>query len=304
MVFPGQGSQAVGMQADLATAFPVVAEVYAEASDVLDYDLWHLIQEGPAEKLAQTTVTQPAMLAAGYAAHRVWQVAGGDEPSAMAGHSLGEYTALVAAGAVSFADAMRVVIQRSRLMRDAVPPGVGGMAAILGLDDADVIEICARASTIGVAQAVNFNSPGQVVVAGNKEAIDEVLVLAKDAGARRAIMLPVSVPAHSSLMTSAGEGLRKALAEAEFGTPRVNVVAATDGQVYVDADDIRERLALQVYAPVQWVQTVNALVQGGATRMIECGPGKVLAGLCRRIDKATPVAFIDNNDSLQKALQP
>ena len=301
-VFPGQGSQFVGMQADLATEFPVVGETYAEASDVLGYDLWALVQDGPAGKLAETVVTQPAMLTAGTAAYRVWQAAGGAAPQQVAGHSLGEYTALVAAQSISFAEAMRLVIRRAQLMQDAVPAGVGAMAAVLGLDDEAVIAACEAASSVGVAQAVNFNSPGQVVIAGHKEAIDEAIEYCQAAGARRALLLPVSVPSHSSLMVTAGEALQEALDAAEITTPVITVVAATDGKAYTDADDIRSRLSRQVYGPVQWVATVNAIIEGGASTIIECGPGKVLAGLCRRINKGIPASFIDSSDSLQKSL--
>lgn len=303
MVFPGQGSQSVGMQADLAAEYPVVQQTYAEASEILEYDLWSLVQTGPAEKLAATEITQPAMLTAGTAAFRVWRAAGGAAPDQVAGHSLGEYSALVAAESVTFADAMKVVIRRSQLMQEAVPAGVGAMAAILGLDDAAVIAACAEASVIGIAEPVNFNSPGQVVIAGHNEAIDKAIELAEAAGARRALKLPVSVPSHSSLMIGAGEALQEALAAAVFTTPTIKVVAATDGGTYVDADDIRSRLSKQVYGPVQWVATINAIIEGGATTIIECGPGKVLAGLCRRINKSIPARFIDSNDSLQKSLQ-
>lgn len=302
MVFPGQGSQSVGMQAALASVFPVVAEVYAEASEVLGYDLWQLVQDGPAEKLGRTTVTQPAMLAAGFAAYRVWQEAGGSVPTQMAGHSLGEYTALAASGAVSFADAMRVVMRRSQLMQDAVPEGDGAMAAILGLDDAAVIRVCEEASMIGVAEPVNFNSPGQVVIAGHKEAIGRAIVHAKEAGARRAIMLPVGVPSHSSLMIKAGEALSGALAEADFKVPDVTVLAASDAIAYSDPEDIRNRLKHQVFGPVRWVQSVEAMAANGATSIIECGPGKVLAALCRRIDKSLSVGVIDSPEGLEKAL--
>ncbi len=302
MVFPGQGSQSVGMQADLAAAFPVVQQTYEEASEVLKYDLWALVQDGPAEKLAATTVTQPAMLTAGVAAYRAWLAAGGSIPQQFAGHSLGEYTALVAAESVSFKDAMTVVIRRAQLMQDAVPAGVGAMAAIIGLDDAGVIAACDESSSIGIAEPVNFNSPGQVVIAGHKEAIDSAIARCKTAGARMAMMLPVSVPSHSSLMIGAGEALQEALAAARFTTPAITVLAATDGKAYTDSDDIRARLSRQVYSPVQWVATVNAMISGGATSFVECGPGKVLAGLCRRIDKSIPVSFVDTNDSLQKAL--
>jgi len=302
MVFPGQGSQSVGMQAELAGAYPVVLRTYEEASSILGYDLWALVQEGPAEKLGQTIFTQPAMLTAGVAAFRVWLAAGGEEPQQVAGHSLGEYSALVAAQAVSFADALSVVIQRSQLMQDAVPDGVGGMAAILGLDDETIIRVCDEASLIGVAEPVNFNSPGQVVIAGHREAIDRAVEQAKEAGARRAITLPVSVPSHSSLMIGAGEALSEALAAAEFVAPKLTVVAATDSRPYTDGDNIRDRLARQVYGPVQWVKTINTMIDDGASSIIECGPGKVLAGLCRRINKSIPTTFIDSIDSLRKSL--
>jgi [acyl-carrier-protein] S-malonyltransferase len=292
------------MQADLAGEYGLVQEVYAEASDVLGYDLWQLVQDGPAEKLAQTVITQPAMLTAGYAAWRIWQESGGANPSHMAGHSLGEYTALLCAGAVSFGDALRVVKKRSELMQAAVPVGVGAMAAIIGLDDEAVQAACAAATDIGVAEAVNFNSPGQVVIAGHKAAVDHAIVQAEAAGARRAILLPVSVPSHSSLMVSAGEELVAALAEADFSAGEIPVINATDATPYRDPGDMRERLATQVSRPVQWVATINAMLDAGATSIVECGPGKVLAGLIRRINRGTGVATIDSLAGLQKALQP
>jgi [acyl-carrier-protein] S-malonyltransferase len=302
MVFPGQGSQSVGMQADLAAEFPVVKETYDEASEVLGYDLWALVQGGPAEKLSETIVTQPAMLTAGTAAYRVWQAAGGATPSQVAGHSLGEYSALVAAESMSFNDALVVVIRRAQLSQEAVPAGVGAIAAIIGLDDDAVIRVCDEASSIGVAEPVNFNSPGQVVIAGHKDAVDNAIERCKAAGARMAVLLPMSVPSHSSLLIGAGEALREALAEATISTPAITVVAATDGKPYTDSDNIRARLSRQVYSPVHWVTTVNAMVAGGATSFIECGPGKVLAGLCKRINRKIPTSFIDSNESLQKSL--
>ena len=302
MVFPGQGSQSVGMQADLAAEFPVVKETYDEASELLGYDLWALVQGGPAEKLSETIVTQPAMLTAGIAAYRVWQAAGGATPSQLAGHSLGEYSALVAAESMSFNDAMVVVIRRAQLSQEAVPAGVGAIAAIIGLDDAAVIKVCDEASSIGVAEPVNFNSPVQVVIAGHKDAVDNAIERCKAAGARMAVLLPMSVPSHSSLLIGAGEALKEALAEATISTPAITVVAATDGKPYTDSDDIRSRLSRQVYSPVHWVTTVNAMIEGGATCIIECGPGKVLAGLCKRINRKMPISFIDSNDSLQKSL--
>lgn len=303
MVFPGQGSQSQGMQADLAPQFDVVGETYAEASGILGYDLWKLVQEGPAEKLGETTVTQPAMLTAGVAAYRAWQASGGKTPEQMAGHSLGEYTALVCSGAVSFGDAMHVVKRRSELMQDAVPVGIGAMAAVLGLDDAAICSLCDEASTIGIAEPVNFNSPGQVVIAGHARAVSQAVEYAKEHGARRAIVLPVSVPSHSSLMRPAGESLAETLNATKFRTPGIKVVSAATARPYTDGDDIRHKLSAQVYSPVLWVRTVQAMIDAGATRIVECGPGKVLAGLSRRIDKGTPVGFIDNLDSLQSALQ-
>jgi [acyl-carrier-protein] S-malonyltransferase len=303
MVFPGQGSQSMGMQADLAATYPFVQEIYAEASEILGYDLWQLVQSGPDEKLAETVVTQPAMLTAGYAAWRVWLEAGGSQPAQMAGHSLGEYTALVCAGAIGFADAVRTVKKRSELMQAAVPVGVGAMAAVIGLDDEAVLAVCEDASGIGVAEAVNFNSPGQVVIAGHKDAVNLAVQRAEEAGARMAIMLPVSVPSHSSLMIGAGEELARTLADVEFRTPGVSVINATDATPYSDADDIRQRLASQVYRPVHWAETVNAMLAAGATSVIECGPGKVLSGLVRRISRRTPVKPIDSMAGLEKALQ-
>ncbi len=304
MVFPGQGSQSQGMQADLAKHFDVVTETYAEAAELLGYDLWALVQSGPAEKLTETVVTQPAMLTAGVAAYRCWQAAGGEHISQMAGHSLGEYTALVCAGAVDFPDALRIVIRRSELMQEAVPVGIGAMAALLGLDDDVVVSLCDEASTIGIAEPVNFNSPGQVVIAGHASAVSQAVEYAKEHGARRAIVLPVSVPSHSSLMRDAGQSLAEILNETAFAAPEKTVISAASGLPYTDADNIRTTLSAQVYSPVLWVKTVQALIAGGAKQIIECGPGKVLAGLMRRIDRSIVIAHIDNHDGLQKALQP
>ena len=302
MVFPGQGSQSPGMQAGLASEFPQVRDTYGEASDVLGHDLWALVQDGSAEQLSETTTTQPAMLAAGVAAWRCWLAAGGRPATQMAGHSLGEYTALVCAGAVDFPDAVKVVKRRSELMQEAVPVGIGAMAAVLGLDDDKIRELCDEASTIGVAEPVNFNSPGQVVIAGHAEAVRQAVEFAREHGARRAIVLPVSVPSHSSLMQDAGASLSETLAATPFRRPEISVVGAASGEPYGDAEDIRTRLAAQVYSPVLWVRTVRAMIDAGAERFIECGPGKVLAGLIRRIDKSTPVAYIDDAESLGKAL--
>lgn len=303
MIFPGQGSQSPGMQADLAEVFPFVRETYGVASDILGYDLWQLVQEGPADRLSETVVTQPAMLTAGYVSWLAWQARGGAEPAQVAGHSLGEYTALVCAGALDFAAAVGIVKKRSELMQAAVPVGAGAMAAILGLDDDAVMEVCASASGSGTVEAVNFNSPGQVVIAGHKAAVEDAVERAQAAGAKRAIVLPVSVPSHSSLMLGAGQELAQALAATDFAVPGIAVINATDATAYRDADDIRTRLATQVHRPVQWVDTINAMLGAGARSLIECGPGKVLAGLVRRIHRATPVGTIDSLSGLEKALE-
>ncbi len=301
-VCPGQGSQSLGMQRDLAATYDVVQSTYAEASDILGYDLWQLVQDGPAERLNETVVTQPAMLAAGVAAYRAWKAAGGSDPQQLAGHSLGEYTALVCAAALDFGDAVKLVQRRSQLMQDAVPAGNGAMAALLGLDDAQVLAVCDSASTIGVAEAVNFNSPGQVVVAGHRAAVERVIELAREQGARRAIMLPVSVPSHASLMRPAGDALAEALAATDFRTAAIRVVNGVDAMPYDGANDMREHLRKQVFSPVRWVDTINAMLDGGASTVIECGPGKVLTGLNKRIARTIPTGFIDTPESLQAAL--
>ena len=301
-VFPGQGSQAQGMPGDLAEEFPVVRATWEEASTVLGLDLWAIVKDGPAERLGETTITQPAMLAAGVAAWRAWLELGGATPAMVSGHSLGEYSALVAAGAFSFSDAMTVVKRRSELMQAAVPKGVGGMAAILGLDDAAAIAVCAEAAEDEVVEAVNFNAPGQVVIAGHATAIDRAIEAAKAAGAKRALPLPVSVPAHSALMREAGEALRDTLDAVSVNAPGIPTIAASDATPYGDADDIRIRLARQVYSPVRWVDTIGAMLGDGATRIVECGPGKVLAGLQRRIDRSTPVVALDKLETFRATI--
>ena len=302
MVFPGQGSQSQGMLADLAAEHREVTETFSEASDVLGYDLWDLVQNGPVEKLNETICTQPAMLAADVATYRIWQKLGGDSPLQVAGHSLGEYPALVCAGAIDFADCVAVVQRRAELMQGAVPAGEGAMAAILGLDDNAVIKVCEEAAAHGVAEAANFNSPGQVVVAGQRTAIEKLIELATDAGARRAIMLSVSVPAHSSLMQPVGEALSDALHAAAFSIPDISVISAADALPYGDADDIRERLIKQVSSPVRWADTVTYMIANGASSIIECGPGKVLAGLVKRIDRSVPAACIESPDIMNSKI--
>jgi [acyl-carrier-protein] S-malonyltransferase len=301
-VFPGQGSQSVGMQADLPDTYKVARETYDEASNVLGFDLLDLVANGPAQTLDDTVNTQPAMLAAGVATWRAWVASGGPQPAMMAGHSLGEYTALVCAGVLEFADAVGLVRRRAELMQGAVPAGEGAMAAILGLDDDVVATVCEAASESGVAEPVNFNSPGQVVVAGASVAIDRVLELAKEAGARRALKLAVSVPAHSSLMRPAGEKLAESLAATKFAEPAVTVICAVDGTPYAGPDDIQRRMQAQVYSPVRWVQTVGHMAAGGVTHVAECGPGKVLAGLNRRIDRSLAATALDSSAAIQTFL--
>lgn len=301
-IFPGQGSQSVGMLADLAAQHVQVAETFAEASDALGYDLWKITQDGPADELNQTHITQPAMLAGGIAVYRVWQALGGAQPLAMAGHSLGEYTALVAAGSLSLNDAVSLVADRGRFMQEAVPAGVGAMAAILGLDDATMITVCEQAAEGEVVSAVNFNSPGQVVVAGHKSAVERAVEQAKAAGAKRALLLPVSVPSHCSLMLPAAERLAERMADIEFKTPQIPVYNNVDVVAESDVDAIRAALKRQLFSPVRWVETVQALSGQGVDTVVECGPGKVLAGLNKRINKAMVTQVTLDADSLAKAL--
>lgn len=303
MVFPGQGSQAVGMQAELAASAPVVRETYAQASESLGYDLWSLVQEGPAEELNQTIVTQPALLTAGVAAWRVWQAHDGPAPVCMAGHSLGEYTALVCADALDFDVAVPLVARRAELMQGAVPSEEAGMAAILGLEDERVIEVCRQASEGSVVEAANFNAPGQVVVSGRRDAVERAIELAKAAGARRAIPLNVSVPSHSSLMAPAAEGFAATLEAAALSVPRIAVIGSTDVGRYESVEQMRDALRRQLFSPVRWVDTVRAMLAAGAATLLECAPGKVLTGLSRRIDKAAPAACLDTPEAFSKALK-
>jgi [acyl-carrier-protein] S-malonyltransferase len=281
-VFPGQGSQAVGMLADYAS-HPVVRATFDEASGVLGQDLWALVENGPAEALNQTVNTQPVMLAAGVAVWRAWIDAGGARPAVMAGHSLGEYSALVAAGALAFADALPLVRFRAQAMQDAVPAGVGAMAAILGLDDAGVAAACAEAAPGQCVEPVNYNAPSQVVIAGHREAVERAVAAAKARGAKRAMLLPVSAPFHSSLLKPAAERLAARLADTPIAAPAIPVLHNVDVQEKPLPDAIRAALAQQAASPVRWVQTVEAIAARGVTHVVECGPGKVLAGLNRRI---------------------
>lgn len=302
MVFPGQGSQSVGMLAELAAAFPAVEKTFAEASAVLDYDLWERVQQGPGELLNQTACTQPAMLTAGVATWRCWQSRSELVPALMAGHSLGEYTALVCAGALEFADAVRLVAKRGQYMQGAVPEGSGAMAAILGLEDDQIIAICERAAEGDVVSAVNFNSPGQVVIAGHTAAVQRAMELAKQAGAKRALPLPVSVPSHCALMRPAAERFADDIASVVIQAPLVPVLHNVDVEAHQSAEAIRDALVRQLYSPVRWVETVRTMQAGGVTTVLEMGPGKVLAGLNKRIEKSMAAIPVQNPGDLEQAL--
>jgi [acyl-carrier-protein] S-malonyltransferase len=294
-VFPGQGSQSVGMLNSISER-PEVLATLQEASDALGEDVAKLIAEGPAEALSLTTNTQPVMLTAAVAFYRAWLAAGGSAPKVMAGHSLGEYSALVAAGVISFKDAVPLVRFRAEAMQTAVPVGTGGMAAILGLDDAAVIQVCAEASLAsgGIVEAVNFNAPGQVVIAGASEAVTKACELLKVAGAKRALPLPVSAPFHSSLLQPASEKLKSYLANIEFKAPIISVINNVDVEILSDPIAIKDALVRQAAKPVRWQETIQAMAAQGVTQVVECGPGKVLAGLTKRInDQVTGVPVFD-----------
>lgn len=301
-VFPGQGSQSLGMLADVATRWPQLRETFAEASETLGYDLWALIQDGPEADLNQTERTQPALLTAGVALWRLWLAEGGKQPVVMAGHSLGEYTALVCAGVLSFADGVRLVAERGRLMQAAVPAGEGAMAAILGLDDDQVRACCAQAATAGVVEAVNFNAPGQVVIAGASAAVEQAMAACKAAGAKRALPLPVSVPSHCALMQPAAEQLRGSLDATVFNTPVIPVVQNVAADIMIDSAAIRDALVRQLYRPVLWVATVEKLAALGVSQARECGPGKVLCGLNKRIVKDMETLPLESAAAFEAAL--
>lgn len=295
-VFPGQGSQSVGMLGALAAAAPHVAATFAEASRVLGYDLWRLVSEGPEEALNATERTQPAMLAAGVATWRLWQHRGGALPQAVAGHSLGEFTALVCAGALEFAPAIELVRFRGEVMQAAVPAGSGAMAAILGLEDADIEAACREAAQGAVVEAANFNSPGQVVIAGETAAVERAIQAAKARGAKRAVLLPVSVPSHSSLMRGAAARLKERLDQSAVRAPRIRYVSAVDASAHADPDDIRALLVRQLSSPVRWADTLRALAGADIAQVIECGPGKVLTGLNRRIERRDTLSYLALED--------
>jgi len=306
-VFPGQGSQSVGMLAELADAFPSVEATFAEASEALGYNLWRVCQEGPEEKLNATECTQPAMLAAGVAVWRVWREQGGAAPEVMAGHSLGEYSALVCADSIAFPDAVSLVAARGRYMQEAVPSGQGAVAAVIGLDDDEVEAACRAAARGEVVCPVNFNAPGQVVIAGQTGAVTRALDLAREAGARRAILLPLSVPVHSPLMEPAAERFRSRLEEVAFAAPKVPVVANIGVEPHRDPDSMRDRLVRQLHSPVPWTAIIlhlaDAGADAGADAILEPGPGRVLAGLNRRIVRGMKAHAVFDPASLGAAIE-
>lgn len=302
-VFPGQGSQSVGMLNDLAASYPEVKHTFEQASDALGKDLWSIVAEGPEEELNQTHNTQPAMLAAGVAVWQVWCKHSSIRPAWMAGHSLGEYTALVCSDALSFEDGIKLVAARGRLMQEAVPPGVGAMAAILGLEDHQVVQVCANAAEGEIVSAVNFNSPGQVVIAGNVAAVERAMLAAKDAGAKRAVLLPVSVPSHCELMKPAAQKLDEQLQHITIDTPKATLIHNVDVASHSAPEVIRNALKEQLYKPVRWADSVKFMHDQGVTSFIECGPGKVLIGLNKRIAKDAEHMSIYDPETLNKVLE-
>ncbi|MGF1686098.1 ACP S-malonyltransferase [Photobacterium japonica] len=301
IVFPGQGSQTVGMLAQLAEQFDVVKQTFAEASDALGYDLWALVQNGPVEDLNQTHRTQPALLTSSVAIWRVWQEQGGAQPTLLAGHSLGEYSALVCAGVIDFKAAVKLVELRGQLMQEAVPAGVGAMSAIIGLDNDAIAKACAEAAQDQVCSPVNFNSPGQVVIAGNKEAVERANVLCKEAGAKRALPLPVSVPSHCALMKPAADKLAVALDALEFAAPAIPVINNADVATETDPAAIKAALVKQLYNPVRWTESVERMAAEGIESLLEFGPGKVLTGLTKRIERSLGGSAVNDIASFEAA---
>jgi [acyl-carrier-protein] S-malonyltransferase len=302
-VFPGQGSQSVGMLTQLAANYPEVKQTFDKASFVLGRDLWKLVTEGSEDTLNQTQNTQPVMLAAGVAVWQIWCKQSEIRPTWMAGHSLGEYTALVCSGSLFFEDAVKLVEARARFMREAVPAGVGAMAAILGLDDNQVVEICASVAGTEVVSAANFNAPGQVVIAGHKAAVERAAVAAKEVGAKRAILLPVSVPSHCALMQSAADKLDEYMQDIALATPKMQLIHNIDVESHSAPEIIRNALKEQLYKPVRWVESVELMHKKGVTTFVECGPGKVLTGLDKRIAKEAEHLAIYDPESLNKVLE-
>jgi [acyl-carrier-protein] S-malonyltransferase len=297
-VFPGQGSQKLGMLASMAGEYSVVTETFAEASEVLGYNLWELIQNGEQEQLNLTEKTQPALLASSVALWRVWQQKQGATPALLAGHSLGEFSALVCAGSLTFTDAIALVRDRGQFMQTAVPVGIGAMAAILGLDDGVIVDVCQQTG----AEAVNFNSPGQVVIAGKVDSVNQAIELLKEAGAKRAMSLPVSAPFHTSLMRPAGEKLEEKIAQLTLQSPEIPVVHNVNAKTESDPVKIKDLLVQQIYSPVKWTSCVQTMIDAGIGKTLECGPGKVLSGLSKRIDRSLVGLNIDEPAGLEKAL--
>lgn len=302
ILFPGQGSQSIGMLSDAYREFETVRNSFTEASEALGFDMWELVSNGPIEELNKTENTQPSILISSVALYRVWQELGGVAPCCVSGHSLGEYTALVAAEALSFTDAVKLVQLRGQLMQKAVPLGEGAMAAIIGLDDDGVVAACESASQGDVVSAVNFNAPGQVVIAGSKVAVDRAIIACKEAGAKRALPLPVSVPAHSALMKQAAERLEQELRLINFNDASIPVIQNVTASLESDKDILIDNLIKQLYSPVLWTQSVKRVAEQGATAIVECGPGKVLAGLVKRIDRNLAGYNIENPDKLREAI--
>jgi len=300
-VFPGQGSQSLAMLADFSE-HEVVQATFSEASAALGYDLWQLVQQGPVEKLNQTNFTQPALLTASVAVWRLWHASTANTPAMLAGHSLGEYSAIVCAGVLSLADAVKLVEKRGEFMQASVPEGVGAMAAVIGLDDKMIIEACFKAQNGDVVSAVNFNSPGQVVIAGHKAAVERAGVLCKEAGAKRVLPLPVSVPSHCALMKDAAEKLAEEFNNVTFNTPNIPVVNNVDVAIETSVEAIKIALIKQLYSPVRWTETIQFLAESGIEQAIEAGPGKVLQGLLKRIDKSIVCQSVNDSTSLTKAL--
>jgi len=300
-VFPGQGSQSLGMLAGLGEQQKLVIDTFAEASDALGYDLWALAQQGPEERLNQTDKTQPAILVASIALWRLWQAEGGPRPAFVAGHSLGEYSALVAAGSLGFVDAVRLVERRGQLMQEAVPAGQGGMAAVLGLEDADVLAACAEAAEGEVVSAVNFNAPGQVVIAGAAGAVGRAIEACKARGAKRAMALPVSVPSHCALMRPAAERFAAAVEGVKWQAPQIPLVQNVSASVVADLETLKCDLLAQLYSPVRWVESMVCLASQGITDLVECGPGKVLSGLNKRCVKGINTHNLDTPEAFAAA---
>lgn len=302
-VFPGQGSQAVGMLNDLAESYPEVKHTFERASEVLQQNLWTLVSEGPADSLNQTYNTQPIMLAAGFAVWSIWVKQSKRCPAWMAGHSLGEYTALTCAGALNFEAAIRLVAERGRLMQAAVSPGVGAMAAILGLEDQQVVKVCVQAAEQEIVAAVNFNAPGQVVIAGHTAAVERAIVLAKAEGAKKAVILPVSVPSHCQLMAKAAEQLAEKLAHINLDSPRMTIIHNVDICSHSAPEVIAHTLKEQLYRPVRWADSIQFMADQGVNTFVECGPGKVLVGLNKRIAKAATHLSMYDSATLNQVLE-